>query len=478
MSEQDTRGASDGFRPLPPHPDIEFEKKRAKRLLRDAGAGDADALREMSRVAGDLPAEEMNLQLAQLTVARAYGFSSWVRLLQYYEMIARHAKCPLGHLQEIELHQNAVRRVLDWHKRRIPLGAKIVATFLPRLYGATVEEVFSSDLTEADAQVVVARELKCRDWAEVLARAPKREEARRGNYGSPFGDALKAIREENLGELKRVTAERPELLQPLVWNGGPDSLLRNAVIFEERTRTDAAREIREWLVAQGGDLSGVLNANLGRIGRGPEPVEHWIALGADADWVSPAGVSVLEYALFNYNLGSSNPAAIAALLKHVKRIPEKFWVAAGVGDVNATLSYFDQQGRLTKAARDTRPDFNIIAPSHWVHHPDAPDEDLIFEAMVVAAMNERTEVLEAVISRGYFPVDASPWHSTLLHGAVGWGSFKSCKCLLDLGADPDAPALWNTSPRWLAVEAAKDVVPKSEERSRVAELLSNAPRKA
>lgn len=66
-------------RPLPPRPNLEFERKRAKKLLRALHGGDADALARASDVA--MP--PFQLAHAQLVVAREYGFASWPRLVQY-----------------------------------------------------------------------------------------------------------------------------------------------------------------------------------------------------------------------------------------------------------------------------------------------------------------------------------------------------------------------------------------------------------
>jgi hypothetical protein len=67
--------------PLPTHPNLEMQRKRAGRLLREASAGDA-AARARIAVLHPTPPAPRDLQLsdAQLVVARGYGFESWAAL--------------------------------------------------------------------------------------------------------------------------------------------------------------------------------------------------------------------------------------------------------------------------------------------------------------------------------------------------------------------------------------------------------------
>jgi hypothetical protein len=67
---------------LPSSPDLSFEKKQAKALLRDRRAGDACAL---ARVSAHLPrlattGSAMTLADAQFVIARERGFESWPKL--------------------------------------------------------------------------------------------------------------------------------------------------------------------------------------------------------------------------------------------------------------------------------------------------------------------------------------------------------------------------------------------------------------
>src|SRR5262245_10657088 len=72
-------GAMSAARDLPARPSLDSLRKQAKRLARDAAAGNADAV---ARVHAHLPRAELPLsnRAAQLVVAREYGFAGWADL--------------------------------------------------------------------------------------------------------------------------------------------------------------------------------------------------------------------------------------------------------------------------------------------------------------------------------------------------------------------------------------------------------------
>jgi len=74
---------------LPPSPDFAYERKRAKALLRQAQAGDAEALARVAahlpRLAGNIDA--LKLADAQFVIARERGFESWPKLKAHLETV-------------------------------------------------------------------------------------------------------------------------------------------------------------------------------------------------------------------------------------------------------------------------------------------------------------------------------------------------------------------------------------------------------
>ena len=76
-------------RALSPRPNLEYERKQAKQLLELLRAQDPEAL---ARVRRHKYVSSGGFQLAdaQFTIAREYGFTSWPRLVEYFETLARH----------------------------------------------------------------------------------------------------------------------------------------------------------------------------------------------------------------------------------------------------------------------------------------------------------------------------------------------------------------------------------------------------
>jgi len=85
-------------RPLPAAPSLEYERKEAKSLVRRLRAGDLNALRraELAHPASlrDRRPNELRLADAQHVIAREYGFTSWPRLVAYFEEMERHRRGP------------------------------------------------------------------------------------------------------------------------------------------------------------------------------------------------------------------------------------------------------------------------------------------------------------------------------------------------------------------------------------------------
>jgi ankyrin repeat protein len=73
---------------LPPSPDLSFEKKQAKALVRDCRAGKSDALdrvrKQLPRLSPDA-AREIALADAQFVIARERGFDTWTALKAHIE---------------------------------------------------------------------------------------------------------------------------------------------------------------------------------------------------------------------------------------------------------------------------------------------------------------------------------------------------------------------------------------------------------
>src|SRR3990172_5157401 len=461
----------DALRPLPAKPNLEFERKRAKQLLREVRAGDREAPNRVrstraGRRRGAAPTE-LKLAHAQFAIAREYGFTSWPMLVKYFTAWERHERTgPMFQSHPLQFYQSSARRIIAGHRARRPADAQALATFVPRFYGRPDDEIFAAELREEDARLVVARQNRFSSWEELVAHATTPPLDRPGFYGSPLMLASAAVRQHDLGALSRIVGEHSELLETPDPQKPWHSILNSALLGEQRTRSPEARKITDWLVSQGADLQAALNHMLLHCFRvSTEEVTYLLDRGADPDWMPSNGISVLEHALLRY----WNPEAVDLIASRV--VPRKaFWISAGLGDVRGTLRYLDRNGVPTEAARRHRPDFLAVGPAGHPYLPFAHHPDIVWEAFLIAGLNQRTAVLDALIDRG-FPVDYNRWGMTLLGLSVGNGVLPTVECLLNRGANPDVPIEnSNRSPRHLAHEMFLHSSPRTDAGRRIFEL--------
>lgn len=424
-------------RALPARPNLEFEHKQAKKLLALLRDGNAEALaRVHAKLKGSAERKpgEFKLADAQFTIAREYGFTSWPRLVEYFETVERHGRSGARDRHpDRGGRESWARSIIAGHRRRSEMTAQCLAAFVPRLFGRTVEEVFASDVSEDEARLVVARMNRYPSWDAMIADFRQDEWA---SAASPLRKAVQAVRAEDDAMLAELVRDHPELLtasdpdQP-----GNIELARSALLHDIRTEAPGLRHRIEWL---GGRmvLSSTLNwMLLGHWRMPPGAVRMLLECGADPSWVAPNGYSVLEHAICRYWSGES----VDLVAEHV-RPPEALWVSAGLGNARAVATYFDRAGNLTPAARMARPDFVALAVGFPPVNPGADDRTVVWEAFLVAALNQRFGVLDALIDRG-FPVDYSGWGMTVLQLAIGNQWLPLVEYLVDRGATVDASAL-------------------------------------
>ena len=421
------------LRPLPPRPNLEFERKEAKALLRRLRAGDSDAL---ARARARHPAIDasatahIRLADAQLVIAREYGFMSWPRLVRYFGDVDRQRYNYLS-IYRRDFYDASVCGLLGKHRERGLWAGRALASYVPRFYGMRVDDVFAYTITEDDARLAVARKHGAPSW-EVLLESAAAELQHRHGEGEldPMRYASKAIEATDLLELQRVVEAHPDLLHPTDYAEAKGrNLLRTAFHHERRQGIEAMRPIIDWLTAQGLDLQRELNRQLcGHMHMKTEKVRWLLDRGADPNWTAPNGIPVLEHALIRYWNGEAVDLVAARIA------PRKaLWIAAGLGDVDGVRRSLDAQGKPTPAARKLRPDFDAVAAVHMPSHPDPDDEEILMEAFFIAVLNGRTAVLEYMTSRG-FPVDSLVWGSPVINIAVGNAMTPMVECLVRCGA--------------------------------------------
>jgi hypothetical protein len=486
-------------RPLPPAPSLEYERREAKALLKALRAGDPTALaRAVAALDGTAanasPANPSPFKLAdaQRVIAREYGFSSWPRLVRYFEAITRQRQPSpevtgvLRGVPPVDRLEARVERLVRAHAARDRDTGHAFAAWVPRLYGRSQSVVFSSAVTREEAQLVVARAEGFESWAALLDASAAIDRARRADpwIVPQRHEALCAVQAGDLGALERAVDADPALLTARSeWGEGAQFLLRAALRDpEELPRlglTSPAASDREaivrWLVARGADLHAAIGPVLigHPFGRMRTSQLAWLlSLGADPDWVAPNGLSVLEHAL----LCDWEREAVDLLAARVSRTSRRdaLWIAAGLGDVSGVMRWLDARGRPLPEVRRDRPDYRAIAPGRKYPMSDDPsDAELLQEAFWVAARHARTAVMRALIAVGA-DVNGRFADIPYLILAVVEQMPRTVDALLACGADPDVNE-WRerTSARDLA--RARWLESPGPATRRIAELLGHDP---
>jgi hypothetical protein len=427
--------SSDPARPLPARPDLEFERKQAKKLLARLRRGDPESLaraRSANRSLADTPPDTLKLADAQLTIAREYGFRSWPLMVEYFTTLARHQRSPLlGTQHHGDTGEWWAETMVAEHRDRRDWAALYFATFVPRFYGMSVDEVFDSAVTIEDARLVVARQHGSASWEEFVAKVTA---SRHDPWVDPLAvlkEAGRAIRADDLEGLQKIVQQHPELITmevPLL--PGSNALAADVLHNQAQKRSAESRAITHWVHSLGIDLQATLNLKL--LGRRmtAQQVTEYLAAGADPNWIAPNGIPLLEYAIHLYWNGD----AVDVIAARVKP-REALWIAAGLGDVRAMSRYFDRSGKLKPAARQRRPDFTAMDSRASPSLPEPDDLDLLWEVFYVAATNNRFAAMDFLLAHG-FPIDYGRG-MTMLSFAVGNVMLPLAEFLISRGANPE-----------------------------------------
>jgi hypothetical protein len=361
--------------------------------------------------------ERIHLADAQLVIARQYGFASWPRLVRWFGDVERHLHAP-GRLHgDRGYYEARVRQIVAGHRERGTLAGRALAAYVPRYYGLALDAVFASTVDEAEARLAVARMHGAPSWRVLMERveATPRTPPVAGP-ATPIRDASAAMATGDLEALQRIVATNPELMQPSRYDRSSGITLMWVALDKERRRgTEAMRPIMEWLAAQGLDRQRELDLRLrGHIGMTPEEVRNLLDLGADPNWVAANGIPVLEHALVRYWNGEAVEVLAA------RATPRKaLWISAGLGDVEDVRGFLDSEGKPTRSSRRLRPDFVAVGPPGFMPQlPDADDEELLLEALVVAMLNGRVEMIDYLAARGA-PVNSLAYGKPLIAVAEG-----------------------------------------------------------
>lgn len=188
------------------------------------------------------------------------------------------------------------------------------------------------------------------------------------------------------------------------------------------------RRCVDLLIERGSDLDGPLNlaACFDRL----ELVEILLAAGARVDARGIHGLTPLETAIYHASRASVD------LLAATQLIPDAPWVAAGAGRVDRLERFLSGDVGLTVDAYMHRPN---PADVGWLHRLPPRDiaQDVLDEALVHAAQNDRPEAVTWLLEHGADP-SAGPYQGCgALHLAAAFRALESVRLLIAAGADLD-----------------------------------------
>lgn len=371
---------------LPPRPNLEQLRKRAKNLARSNGSKLADA---------------------QFAIAREHGFPSWPKLRAYVQRVEEHGP-ELEHAYHADLEYYADRAIglLASAEDGTP---DAVAAFVRR----------QQPLTRDGARTVVARAHGFPSWRTL------REHVRSlADSGEPFARAYRHVEERDVEGLTKIIVEFPGLVHARGTNGNDLLGMAGATSDERLSRilldagADPARS----------NAHGWTPLHQATYSNQPRLIEMLLDAGAPVDVSARGdGGTPLIVALF-----WGHREAAEALAAH-SLAPGNLRVAAGLGRLDLLDELVTSKGKLAAEAGAHR-EFYRPHSGFGSWQPSDDPAEIRNEALSWAARNDRADAIEVLVERGA-ELDADVYAGTPLIWASAQGNTDAVRKLLELGAD-------------------------------------------
>ena len=415
---------------------LEQQKKQAREMLRAIRAGSADALarlraRHLGWAAVDdaTVRQEVALHDAQFVVAREQGFSSWTKLKAYAEASPR-ARCTRLFVADAQWMADRARGLLRTRRSAGPAALEQIREWHPRFSGNTDQEILDAPFTEADAQLVYAREHGLDAWYDLIQRVNALASASNAEVTEPFLAAFRALERGDAAELKSLLRDHPQLAQERGTNG--NSLLNLAVSMAARRDAGIGLACVEALLAAGADVNDPNDRGWTPLHQAAYSNQCAIAAALIRSGATPdaeahgSGGTPLIAALF------WGHREVADLLGRYSVAPGNLRAAAGLGDKDLLEKCFSGEKTLTPEACAARGFYRPHSGfPDW--QPSTDPREVVDEALVWASKNGRTAVLARLIRAGA-RLDADPYRGTPLVWAAVCNRMETAEWLIDRGA--------------------------------------------
>ncbi len=421
---------------------LEQQKKQARELLRAIRTGRADALTRLRaqhlrwvKVADTTAQREIALHDAQFVIAREQGFASWTKLKAYAEPSphTRHTRLFVADMKWIS---DRVHGLLQTRSSAGPAALEQIREWHPRFDGCSDEEIRQAPFTEADAQLVYAREHGFDSWDDLARRVTLLASDSSVPAGEPFLAAFEALKSSDVAALNSLLTRNPRLARDRGTNG--NTLLNLAVSIAAHAKPAVGLALVESLLAAGADVN---DGN----DRGATPLHQagysnqcaiaaaLIEKGADLDVEAHgSGGTPLIFALF------WGHREVSDLLGRRSAAPGNLRACAGLGSKDLMERCFSGETTLTFEACAARGFYRPHSGfPDW--QPSTDPQEILDEALVWACKSGRTEVLPRLLRAGA-RLNADPYRGTPLIWAAWGNRMETAMWLIDHGAIVDQKA--------------------------------------
>jgi ankyrin repeat protein len=415
---------------------LEQQKKQARELLRAVRAGSTDALSRLrgqhlrwAKVEDAIVRQEIALHDAQFVIAREQGFSSWTKLKAYAEpsLDSRHTRLFVADMQWLT---ERVHGLLRTRQSAGPAALEQIREWHPRFAGCSDEEIRQSPFSEADAQLVYAREHGFDAWAELERRVKLLAADSNTEASEPFLAAFRTLQSGDRAALQALLGRDPRLAKQRGTNG--NTLLNLAVSVAAKMNLDAGSALVETLLNAGADVNDGNDRGSTPLHQAAYSNQCAIALaliqrGADLDAEAHgSGGTPLIHALF------WGHREVADLLGRYSVAPRNLRAIAGLGNVDLMEECFREEKTLTWEACAARGFYRPHSGfPDW--QPSADPQEVLDEALVWASKSGRTAVLPRLLRAGA-RLDADPYRGTPLIWAAVCNRMETAAWLIDHGA--------------------------------------------
>jgi ankyrin repeat protein len=418
---------------------LEQQKKQARELLRALRAGNHAALTRLrtqhlrwASVDDAGVRQDVALHDAQFVIACEQGFTSWTKLKAYAgpSPDVRHTRIFVADVQWI---MDRVHGLLRTRQSAGPAALEQIRTWHPRFDGCSDAEILDAPFSEADAQLVYAKEHGFDTWDELVQRVNLLASASNPEATEPFLAAFRALEARDVATLGSLLRRHPRLARERGTNG--NTLLNLAVSLAAKADLNVATGFVDTLLAAGADVNDPND-------RGWTPLHQ----AAYSNQCAIATALIKRGAEFDSDAhGSGGTPLIIALfwghrevadeLSRYSVAPGNLRAAAGLGNGDLLESCFSGETRLTSDAFAARGFYRPHSGfPDW--RPSGDPQEVLDEALVWACKAGRTDVLARLVRAGA-RMDADPYRGTPLIWAAYRNRLETAAWLIDHGATID-----------------------------------------